>query len=254
MSSAATPPPDRSPQTLDPRTPDGARFLLLQEDVVLRAQFVAALEREVDALAAALARCFSQFQRLQEGVAVVGSDRAQLIRAFAHGALDDLIVSTKLLLTGKVAASGNVARQAVEGIAMALLCTTDDDLVIQARPQKGDLLGKYWVRVQDVNDRLVEGQRAVQQLEWNADRLRLPGQWIGQLAAVQKRFSAASHAGLLAVSFRSSFQIPQTVSFGGHFDLEKLTLYRADLLLRAHVAVDLGKVMEHLLTSMGPSP
>ncbi|MFM0223093.1 hypothetical protein [Paraburkholderia dipogonis] len=42
--------------------------------------------------------------------------RTALVAAFVFGVLDDLVVSTKLLLTGKLPAAGNLMRQVVEGV------------------------------------------------------------------------------------------------------------------------------------------
>ncbi len=239
-----------NPLIIDPRTQAGARFLLLHDDSVLHAMFVDVLKPEIEAMALAVARCFERYQRIQERAAELATDRTGLIRAFTQGALDDLVISTRLLLAGKFAASGSVARQSIEGIAMALLCSTEDELVLQSRPKQGDVRGYYWQRVTKADDRLVEGQRAVQQLEWNADVLRLHKPWITKLADVQKRFSGLSHAGILAVSMRMNFETPMSLSFGGNFDPEKLNTYRTDIILRAHIAVDLAKVMDALLESM----
>ncbi|MBN3783257.1 hypothetical protein G3O06_37920 [Burkholderia sp. Ac-20345] len=59
------------------------------------------------------------------------------------GVLDDIVISTKLLLSGKGTAAGNLMRQAIEGVAMSLLCSTDGEVVLDARSKKGDLRGEY---------------------------------------------------------------------------------------------------------------
>ncbi|WP_186012557.1 hypothetical protein [Burkholderia gladioli] len=241
-----------NPSIIEPRTQAGARFLLLHDDPVLHATFVDVLEPEIEEMALAVARCFERYQRIQERAAELDTDRTGLIRAFTQGALDDLVVSTRLLLAGKLGASGNVALQSIEGVAMALLCSTEEELVLQSRQKQGDVRGYYWQRVMKADDRLVEGQRAVQQLEWNADVLRLHKPWITTLAYMQKRFSGLSHAGMLAVSMRMNFETPMSLAFGGNFDPEKLNVYRADVILRAHIAIDLAKVMDAILESMRP--
>ncbi|KVC53561.1 hypothetical protein WI72_20820 [Burkholderia ubonensis] len=58
-----------------------------------------------------------------------GTVRTALAVAFVFGVLDDLLTSTKLLVTGKLLASGNLMRQVVEGIAMAAVCSIDELLV-----------------------------------------------------------------------------------------------------------------------------
>ncbi|MGY6235946.1 hypothetical protein [Burkholderia ambifaria] len=55
------------------------------------------------------------------------------MNGFVHGVFDNIVVSTKLLLAGKAAASGNIARQAIEGLAMAVLCSADQEVILRAR-------------------------------------------------------------------------------------------------------------------------
>ncbi|WP_257828167.1 hypothetical protein [Burkholderia glumae] len=241
-----------NPSIIDPRTQAGARFLLLHDDPVLHATFVEVLRPQIEAMALAVARCFERDQRIQARAAELDTDRTGLIPAFTQGALDDLVVSTRLLLAGKLAAAGNIARQSIQGIAMALLCSTEDELVLQSRPGQEDVRGYYWQRVRKADDRLVEGQWAIQQLEWNADVLRLHKPWITKFGEMQKRFSGLSHAGMLAVSMRMNFETPMRLAFGGNFDPEKLDIYRADMILRVHIAIELANVMDALLESMRP--
>jgi len=165
------------------------------------------------------------------------------VNGFVHGVFDDIVVSTKLLLAGKAAAWGNIARQAIEGLAMAVLCSADQEVILRAREKQGDVRGRYWERVMDPTDRLVEGQRAVQQLAWNADQLRLPRPWIDRLCDAQKLFSAASHAGPLTIAYRTHLGLADTGSIGGHFDAGKLASYRTGLTLRTFMARDLASVM-----------
>jgi hypothetical protein len=226
---------------------------LLDDDRAVRDALERALEPELNALATALAACFARWKSIRQAAAARSELRTDLMSGFAYGALDDLIVSVKLLLAGKAAASGNIARQAVEGLAMAVLCSTDQELIIQARPKQGDVRGCYWQRLADPDDRLVEGQRAVQQLSWNADVLRLHAPWIERLSEAQKTFSAVSHAGPLAISLRTNFEVPGLVSFGAHFDAEKLGWYRAGMRLRTLIARDLASVMPFLLAAVGPA-
>ncbi|MBY8608153.1 hypothetical protein K7N18_25335 [Burkholderia arboris] len=244
--------PESERPTIDLAEPDGARYLFEHDDYFVRERFVDALEPQLDDMADALAACFKRLRPLMMAAAELRSPRTDLLAAFVIGALDDLAVSTKLLLTGKLAASGNVARQAIEGVAMAMLCSADRELVIERRPRQGDRLGRYWELLL-ANDRAVEGQLAVRQLRWNAELIGAAEPWIELLAVGQKRLSGVSHAGPLAIATRTPLSGMGPIVFGGQFDSSKEPLYRIELVHRTELCRQLVQVMDHLLRVMTPA-
>ncbi|WP_273995040.1 hypothetical protein [Burkholderia sp. FERM BP-3421] len=58
----------------------------------------------------------------------------------AFGALDDLMVSTKLLLAGQGAPAGNVMRRVIEGVAVGAQCAPDTPLILQPAGTKRRLI------------------------------------------------------------------------------------------------------------------
>ncbi|AKM45308.1 hypothetical protein NL30_36310 [Burkholderia contaminans] len=242
-----TPDPERP--TIDLAEPDGARYLLLHDDFFVRERFAAPLALKIDDMADALAACFKRLRPLMTATRESRAPRTDLLTAFVIGALDDLAVSTKLLLTGKLAASGNVARQAIEGVAMAMLCSVERELVIEQRPRQGNRLGRYWELLL-ANDRVVEGQHAVRQLRWNAELIGAAEPWIDLLAVGQKRLSGVSHAGPLAIATRTSLSGTGPIVFGGQFDPEKDSMYRVEMEYRIALCRQLAQVMDHLLGTM----
>ncbi|RQY49121.1 hypothetical protein DF112_23980 [Burkholderia stagnalis] len=228
--------------------------MLLHDDYFVRQKFAGPLEQQIAEMAAVLAACFKRLPSIVNAARELRTARTDLLKGFVVGVLDDLVVSVKLLLAGKAAASGNVARQAIEGLAMALLCSTDHELVILERPKQGDLRGRYWQMAMVPDERLIEGQRAVQQLGWNAETLRLPKDWITWLAAAQKRYSAVSHAGGLTIALRTNLNGAAAISFGGHFDPEKLDWYRVEMTHRILLGRELAEVIEYLVHTMAPRP
>ncbi|UIY59770.1 hypothetical protein [Burkholderia cepacia] len=133
--------------------------------------FAREFEPEINALAEALADCFGRIPPFREAAARVATRQSALVDGFVLGVLDDLVVSSKLLLAGKVPAAGNVMRQVIEGIAMAAMCVSDELLVIERSKKQGAIRARYWEKVWD-DDNRVQGHRAVEQLDWNRDVLR----------------------------------------------------------------------------------
>ncbi len=236
---------------IDHPTPDGARYLLEHDDTFVRRQFFEALGPQLDTMVEVLTACFKWVQPVLEAAAAVRTERTDLLKLFALGGLDDLVVSTKLLLGGKHAASGNVARQAIEGAAMAMLCSTSQPLVIQQDRTKGAIRALYWREVLK-EDRRVQGQHAVRQLSWNIELLRVPQIWFEGLAAGQKHFSRLSHASIDTVASRSKFTGLGcgAIEMGGHFDPKKMSLYSGELSYRINLCRQLTLFMEHFLNTM----
>ncbi|WP_241163573.1 hypothetical protein [Burkholderia gladioli] len=146
-----------STPTLDLSVAENVRRELLDDDRGVRDAFAAALGGELADLAVALAACFDCVPSLHTAAAQTETRRNALVAGFAFGVLDDLVVSTKLLLAGKAAAAGNVMRQVIEGIAMAAMCATDELLVIERSRQKGQVRVRYWEKVWHDDSRVQGG-------------------------------------------------------------------------------------------------
>ncbi|WP_175709129.1 hypothetical protein [Burkholderia ambifaria] len=229
--------------------PTDVRRLLLDDGREVRAQFAAALGQELGALADGLADCFRRVLLIKLAAAALRTQRTTLMADLAFEVLDDVVVSTQLMVTGKAAAAGNVARQAIEGLAMALLCSVDRDLVIEQRPKQGDRLGRYW-KLLLANDRWVEAQRAVRQLEWNAPLLGLTPDGVAYLASVQKHWSALSHAGVVTIAHRRALNGAGALEVGGRFDPAKLDWYRTDMTWRLGLCDQFARVLDRLLATL----
>ncbi|WP_175704681.1 hypothetical protein [Burkholderia ambifaria] len=198
---------------------------LLDADQGVRDAFARALEPELNDLAAALAESFRRLQPVLEAGERVNLPRTNLMIALAFGVIDDIVVSTKLLMAGKLPASGNVMRQALEGLAMALLCSTDDLLVIERKDNRPPVQAHYWQKFMKGDSR-VQGQHALRQLAWNAGVLGVNPDGVTGLQRAQKFFHPFSHCGQLAIASRTALEHPGRFHIGGHFEEAKLRGYR----------------------------
>ncbi|WP_175998267.1 hypothetical protein [Burkholderia stabilis] len=232
-------------------TPELVRLALLDDDRAVRAKFAKHLGAELDRLASTLAECFERLPTLHTRVAAVRTQRGSLMDVLVFGVLDDIVISTKLLVSGKGTAAGNLMRQAIEGVAMSLLCSIDGEVVLDARSKKGDLRGEYWSLVM-VDDPRVQAQRAIQQLTWNADLLAVDPTGVAELAAVAKHYSSLSHAGIMTVLSRVALNASGQPTVGGSFDPDKLDWYCRELDWRVRLSRQLPYVIEHLLGTLTP--
>jgi hypothetical protein len=125
-------------------------------------------------------------------------------------------------------------------------------LVIEQDRKKGPTRAVYWRKVQG-GDRRVQAQHAVRQLRWNIDPVPADATWISFSEAGQKRFHGVSHAGPVAMAVRIPLSGTGPISFGGHFDPEKESLYRLELIHRTNLCRQLSMLMD-LLPSTIPWP
>ncbi|MEV9638898.1 hypothetical protein ABZO35_31200 [Burkholderia pseudomallei] len=225
---------------------------LLDPEQGVREAFGQHLAAELETLSRAPADSFRQLQPVLEAGERVNQPRTNLTIALALGVLDDVVVATKLLTTGKLPAAGNVMRQAIGGLAMTFLCSTDQDLVIVARPKQGDLRGSYWELVM-ADDRLVQGQRAVEQLGRNVATLGVNPEAVAVLAGAQRFFHPFSHCGRYTLASRAALEVPGRFHLGGHFDAAELPGYRIHLQHHIGLCSLLPPLLDYLLGTLPPA-
>lgn len=213
---------------------------LFDPDESVREQFKNRFSAQVISFSEAIAPAFARFQKFSED----GQCCAQgaLCCGFVHGVLDDLVTSVKLLLTGKLTASGNLFRQAIEGMCMAIMCSHQDMLSI------GDKECSYWKLV-EAGAKEAEGHLAPKQLVKNWDRLGLTLQGAEQLKTNVASYNQHSHAGIMAMAYRMELAPNGAIYIGGHFDEAKVAGYETELIQR----IELAKLTVQMIDSVWPN-
>lgn len=241
-----------TPPEIDLTQPDAVRRELLDDDRAVKDEFARHLDGELNELAEVLAACFRLLPAINEAANRLQTQRSALVAGFAFGVLDDLVISTKLMLSGKAPAAGNVMRQAVEGIAMSMLCSTDELLVIEIKKNQTPVRARYWEKVWSGDSR-TQGHLAVTQLDWNAAALKLKCDGVARLRHARKHYNTFSHCGTLTIASRVALDVPGMVYVGGHFDPAKLDAYRVEMNERIGLCRVLPPFMDRLLATM-PRP
>ncbi|MFM0654219.1 hypothetical protein [Paraburkholderia sediminicola] len=226
---------------------------LFDDDKWVKDQFAAHMGKALLEFCEALATCFRLMTTLNEIANRVETKRTALVGAFVFGVLDDILVSTKLLLTGKLPAAGNLMRQVIEGIAMSILCSSEQPLIVQHKTKKKPAVrALYWERLHD-GDPCARGFLAISQLEWNAATLGVAAVAVRRLSEAKEYYNAFSHCGTATLTNRVSLEGIGTFYLGGHFDEAKLETYRAELVSRIGLCRVLPTFMEHMIASINPS-
>lgn len=238
--------------TVDLTDPAAVRRELLDPDEHVRGDFARALAPELEQLATRLAACFAALAPVIDAAIRLDTERARLVAGFSIGVLDDLVVATKLLIAGKGPAAGNTMRQAIEGVAIATLCSIDTPLVIQRSRKHGVVRACYWERM-DQRDPRARGHLALEQLGWNAAMLGVRADAIESLQTAQRHYHEFSHCGPLTIGLRTGLTGPGATWIGGHFDVAKLDWYRVEMRERIGLCQVLPEFWTYLLRAL-PAP
>lgn len=200
---------------------------LFDSNESIKAKFQEHVSTEILLFGEALVPAFKRFPSFAESCA--HNEQTSLVGAFVHGVLDDLVVSVKLLLMGKLGPSGNAYRQALEGICMSAMCAHADTLLIGEKEQT------YWQLVVD-DSKSATGDLAARQLLKNWERLGLNLPGAEQLKEALAAHHEHSHAGRLALANRMDLGPDGRIHFGGHFDPAKLEAYGLEMKQRINGA------------------
>jgi len=217
--------------------PDALIHELFDPDESVRTQFKNRFSGQAIEFSEAIAPAFARFPKFSEdGQYCI---QTALACGFIHGVLDDSVTSIKLLLTGKVTAAGNLFRQAIEGICMAIMCGYQGRLLI------GGKECDYWDLVAN-HAKEVEGNLAAKQLAKNWDKLGLNLEGAEQLKSTLGLYNKHSHAGIVAMAYRMELGPNGVIYIGGHFDDAKVEGYAVEFRERVELAKLVVKVMDYL--------
>lgn len=206
---------------------------IFENDEWVKKEFANHCIEELKEFSAAFSSAFKHYSQLME--ANPDDNQRKVVTGFVHGVFDDLITSVKLLISGKLIPSGNLMRQALEGIAVSTLCSSRRSLLVHKDKNQTvsiSYFGKLMSNGQS-SARLVQSNKALRNLKLNAPNLRISMDAIEDLMREVTRhhsFSHPSHDALLARVLIRDTDDPDLLSvtqfIGGTFDEDKIDLYK----------------------------
>ncbi|CBK44053.1 conserved protein of unknown function [Nitrospira defluvii] len=155
-------------------------------------------------------------------------ERRSYISALVYTRITLQILSMKLLLAGYTVAAGNLFRQVIETLSLALLCS-----------------GKHLGTLDRFMEEKYSTQDAIRDVIRYSKQLGLKGNGVRQLGKLQKFYSQYSHPTHLTIAIGISFRT-KAAYFGGSFDELKLDAYRKEVKVRVGLANDLPNLIDHL--------
>lgn len=187
--------------------------VVLADDRITRAKFLEHFEDQARHFArnmeAALTRWYAIDAFVREGRQPT-ADYA-CVAAISLAAINLLVQSVQCFLAGQPMASGNLARQSIESIAVAIL-SADEHL-----PVRRDFIeGRY------------SSNGALRTLRKKAPRMKIDTEAVDRLIEAKSFYDMLSHPSALTLAHGSDFRNAAS-TIGAAFDYEKLDGYRREI-------------------------
>jgi hypothetical protein len=239
------------PPTLNLTDPTAVITEIFDDDEWVKNEFNKHFSAELLIFAEVLAKSFQEYPKVQ-ALAKDDDEQALYVAAFTHGIFDDLITSTKLLVSGKLIPSGNLMRQALEGIAVTILCSSRTLLLIPKNTKKSrtSISVKYWERIKEIDTR-VQSHKAVAHLELNRVQLQVNQYAIDELKRGIKTYHQFSHPSIISLVARvkeSETEIHQFI--GGVFNDTMVPQYKSEIEQRTSLCRILPNLIELVIIQL----
>jgi hypothetical protein len=199
---------------------------ILLDDSEVRAEFLKNFKEDATKFSCAMARAFLAWRELDAKASE--KENLKWVSALVFTSLNLHIQSMKLLLSGHLVAAGNLSRQVVEAIALALLCSGKELNVLERF-----LEDKY------------STSKAVRDLLSHWERLSLLKEGVTALEDAQEFYHKYSHPTKLTIAAIISFP-EKNIYVGSSFDQGKLDAYVKEVNGR----VGLAEVFENFVEAV----
>ena len=127
------------------------------------------------------------------------SQKESLTASYVYSTIDNIYTSAKLLAIGFIVPSGNMYRQSIESICMAILMSSPFRLVLSKNGQPTDFLDAF-----ENDNKLAWPFKALEHLERNADLLEIDSSSLEKLLKTKDFYNNFSHSSKLAVGLRTT--------------------------------------------------
>lgn len=193
------------------------RTEITSDNAEVRAEFLKRFGPAVEKFSAAMARAFGNWRTLD--AEIKGDEKRAYVSALVFTAVTLHIQSMKLFLSGHQVAAGNMSRQVVESIALALACSSKELNVLDRFIE-----GKY-----STNDAVRDAMRHCDKLGVNKDAATT-------LSNTQDFYNKYSHPTHLTLAIGMSFSKAGLLYVGASFDEGKLDAYKKEIEARVSLA------------------
>lgn len=205
---------------------------ILWDDPAVRTEFIKHFRSQANVFAQHMSVATAAWRTLDTGIG--GSQKLAFVSALVYTAITLHVRSMKLFLAGELEAAGNLFRQVVECMALALLCSNQDLLILSLF-----MKGKY------------STHKAVKDLRAHAEEVGAPERAIKDLEKGRRFYHQYSHPTAITIANLISYQERgASLYVGASFDHGKLELYRKEANARANLAQTFVSFIELVKTNV----
>ena len=237
---------------INPTNPEEIVKELFNENPEIVDEFSKRFSKEILEFAELFSAAYKKYLELNR--LLIGSENKQkaYVGGFTYLMCDNLLTSVKLFIMGYETPSGNLMRQVIESVALAILCSLKDDIKI--RKKRGKLKNIHFYTSFIENKSEAKSHKAIQHLELNYQKLGIQKDAINALQKARKFFHNFSHPSQLSLATTISFDDPPKTFIGGSFDSGKIENYKKELMHRASFCRVLPNIIEGLIARVKELP
>ncbi len=202
-------------------TVDQAQATIFREittdDSEVRGEYLKHFEGAAKGFSVSMAKAFVKWREFDNEIK--GNEGRAHVSALVYVAITLHVLSMKMCLAGQTAAAGNLFRQVLEGIALALLCSG----------KELDVLKRFMKDKYSSND-------AIRDVLKHHKKLSLKGDALQVMKSSQDFYHNYSHVTKMTIAMAMSFSQKGGLYVGASFDHGKLDAYKKEVNLRVSLA------------------
>ena len=191
---------------------------ITSDDAGVRAEFLEHFSSEMKTFSEKMGRAVVTWRLMDSDLK--GDNKRAGVSALVFTAIDLHIVSMKLFVSGYSVAAGNLSRQTVETISLAIVCS---------KKELG-ILDRFLANKYSTSDAVRDALRYSKKLGLHDD---------GIIAIKQARefYHSYSHPSKMTIANLISFSHPGTIYMGANFDQGKIDAYRKEINNRVRLSM-----------------
>lgn len=203
------------------------RKLIFASNTKVRKKFKDFFSHEIESFIKAVFVAYAAYKLIDERCK--GDKQKSYTAAFLFNAINNLVNSFNLLISGYSVASGNLMRHFMESSSMAILVSSKDLSYFERFAKEGS---KFPVH------------KSLTFISKNLNGLKIkPKSW-DKFIKLKKFYDLSSHSSAFALANIFNFSRRGEVSIGTHFDLAKLMPYRKEIEGRINAAKCLKNIID----------
>ena len=195
------------------------------EDTEVRQYYTDNFENQITDFISAMSKAYTNWKKFDDNIE--GDKKKAYVSALIYSAINSHIVSMKIFLSGYIVPAGNLQRQVLETIALALLCSS----------QKLKVLDRFMKNKYSTN-------KAVQDVLNNYEKLNLRKTAIQTLKRYQVFYHKYSHPTQLSLASLVSFSKEGKLYLGATYDEGKIKDYKKEINSRLGLAKIFNNIID----------